>query len=143
MISNFHFLSYIMRKPECRFYNTDTTDYWRFYPEEGDKINLTSIGALFTKKKRLVSTEEIFRELDENGIDGLEFYFCELEDKSKDVLQKRIINKMKYIKLYSVKGNLFDYIPEKLEKLIIFEVQIYEEFSNFLLNKNLKYKLLS
>jgi hypothetical protein len=54
-------------KPECVFYNNNTTDYWRIYPTEGNKINLTSMGAFFTQKNRLVSSKEIFDKLEKNG----------------------------------------------------------------------------
>lgn len=133
-----------MFKPKCVFYNTDTTDYWNFYPKEGTKVNLTSIGALFTKKNRLVSTKEIFDEMDENGIDGIKFYYCELEDKNKDPLQDKILNRMKYIKLHFIKDNVFNYLPSSvsktnLEKLHIFDVQLSEDFYMFLSKMKLKY----
>jgi len=133
-------------RTQCRFYNTDTTDYWTFYPEKGNKINLTSMTAFLVAKDRLVSTKEIFDKLKENGIDGLEFYNCELDNKTNDVLQERIINNMSYIKLYSVKGNLFNYIPknrEKLEKLLLFNVHISEDFQNFLGNQKFKFLFIS
>ena len=127
-----------------KFYNTDNTNYWKFYPSAiKPTINLTGMGVFHTSKEK-ARTKEILEKLNDDGIDGLKFYNTRLEDPSEDLIQRTMINRCSYISLNNLPKDqdLLCYIPENIKKLEIINVassDLNQKFWEFLSTKKLDY----